>query len=60
MQRPPHDPGDKNGVDETTDAWDTVEWLIHNVPNTNGKLGLLAHPMMPGRQSWLRSIRIRR
>jgi uncharacterized protein len=41
MQRPPHDPGDKNGVDETTDAWDTVEWLIHNVPNTNGKIGLL-------------------
>ncbi|HLH01794.1 MAG TPA: CocE/NonD family hydrolase [Bryobacteraceae bacterium] len=40
MQRPPHDPADKNGVDETTDAWDTVEWLIHNVPNNNGKVGL--------------------
>lgn len=40
MQRPPHDPKDKDGVDETTDAWDTVEWLIHNVPNNNGKVGL--------------------
>jgi uncharacterized protein len=41
MLRPPHDPANKNGVDETTDAWDTVEWLIHNVPNTNGKVGLV-------------------
>ena len=41
MQRPPHDPSEANGVDETTDAWDTVEWLIHNVPNNNGKVGLL-------------------
>ena len=41
MQRPPHDPSDKKGVDETTDAWDTVEWLVHNVPNTNGNVGLV-------------------
>ena len=41
MQRPPYDPSNKNGVDETTDAWDTVEWLTRNVPNTNGKVGLL-------------------
>lgn len=40
MQRPPHDPADTKGIDETTDAWDTVEWLIHNVPNNNGRVGV--------------------
>jgi putative CocE/NonD family hydrolase len=27
-------------VDETTDTWDTVEWLIHNIDNNNGKVGM--------------------
>ncbi len=27
-------------VDETTDTWDTVEWLINNIENNNGKVGL--------------------
>jgi putative CocE/NonD family hydrolase len=40
MQRPPHPADDSKGVDETTDAWDTVEWLIHNVPGNNGKVGI--------------------
>jgi putative CocE/NonD family hydrolase len=40
MQRPPHPADDPNGVDETTDAWDTVDWLIHNVPGNNGRVGL--------------------
>jgi putative CocE/NonD family hydrolase len=40
MGRPPHDPKDAKGVDETTDAWDTVDWLIHNVPNNNGRAGM--------------------
>lgn len=26
--------------DETTDAYDTVEWLIKNVPNNNGRVGV--------------------
>lgn len=26
-------------VDETTDAWDTVDWLVRNVPGNNGKVG---------------------
>lgn len=30
----PHD------VDETTDAWDTVEYLVRNVPGLNGRVGL--------------------
>ena len=40
MFRPPHDPKDAKGVDETTDAWDTVDWLIKNVPNNNGTAGI--------------------
>ena len=27
-------------VDETTDTWDTVEWLINNITNNNGKAGM--------------------
>lgn len=28
-------------VDEVTDAYDTVEWLTKNVPNNNGRVGIL-------------------
>ena len=27
-------------IDETTDTYDTVEWLIKNVPNNNGRVGV--------------------
>src|SRR6185369_7734972 len=27
-------------VDESTDTWDAVDWLIKNVPNNNGKAGI--------------------
>ena len=27
-------------VDETTDAYDTIDWLVKNVPETNGKVGI--------------------
>lgn len=30
----------KQDVDETTDTWDTVEWLINNIDNNNGKVGM--------------------
>jgi uncharacterized protein len=29
-----------NQIDETTDTYDTVEWLIKNVPNNNGRVGV--------------------
>ncbi len=41
MNRPLHEPADSAGVDETTDTYDTVEWLVRNVPNTTGKVGVL-------------------
>lgn len=30
----------KNDVDESTDAWDTIDWLLKNIPYNNGNAGL--------------------
>jgi hypothetical protein len=27
-------------VDETTDTWDTIDWLVKNVPGNSGKVGM--------------------
>ena len=35
-----HDPDDPDGVDEATDTWDTVEWLVNNVPGNDGGVGV--------------------
>ncbi|HWP44143.1 MAG TPA: CocE/NonD family hydrolase, partial [Blastocatellia bacterium] len=40
MLRQPRDPQDKKAVDESTDAFDTIEWLLKNVPNNNGRVGM--------------------
>jgi putative CocE/NonD family hydrolase len=31
----------KGAVDESTDTWDTIDWLIKNVPGNNGNAGIL-------------------
>ncbi len=31
---------EKKGIDESTDAWDTIEWLINNLDGHNGKVGM--------------------
>ncbi len=31
---------DSTDIDESTDAWDTIDWLIKNIENNNGKLGM--------------------
>ncbi len=39
----PHRP-DKSGpkdIDESTDTYDTIDWLVKNVPNNNGRVGML-------------------
>lgn len=41
MQRPPRDKRDPRAVDESTDAYDTVAWLLKNVPGHNGRAGLM-------------------
>jgi len=38
--RPLRDPGTSGGIDESTDAWDTIEWLLKNVPHQNGRVGM--------------------
>jgi uncharacterized protein len=41
MQRPLRDPGDTKGIDEATDTYDSIDWLIKNVPRNNGRVGML-------------------
>jgi putative CocE/NonD family hydrolase len=30
----------KRDIDESTDTYDTIDWLIHNVPHNNGRVGM--------------------
>ena len=39
MVRPPLKEGEA-GVDEGTDTYDTIEWMVKNVPGNNGRVGL--------------------
>jgi putative CocE/NonD family hydrolase len=41
MQRPARQPGDVKSLDEGTDTYDTIDWLIKNVRNNNGRVGML-------------------
>jgi len=41
MNRPLHDPSDSAGVDEATDTYDTVDWLVHHVPRALAKVGVV-------------------
>jgi uncharacterized protein len=40
MQRPVRDKSNSKSVDEATDAYDTIDWLVKNVPNNNGRVGM--------------------
>lgn len=40
MNRPLRGPLNKTDVDHATDAYDTIDWLVKNVPETNGKVGM--------------------
>jgi uncharacterized protein len=41
VEMTPHKPNKKPGeVDESTDMFDSVEWLLKNIPNHNGKVGI--------------------
>ena len=42
MTPPPLGSGFNNsGADDTTDAWDTIDWLVKNVPESNGRVGMI-------------------
>jgi uncharacterized protein len=41
MNRPLRGPLNPTPVDDSTDIYDTIDWLVKNVPETNGKVGVL-------------------
>jgi putative CocE/NonD family hydrolase len=41
MNRPFHGPLNPTPVDHSTDTYDTIDWLVKNVPESNGKVGIL-------------------
>ena len=41
MNRPLRGPLNPTAVDHATDTWDTIDWLVKNVPETNGRVGIL-------------------
>ncbi len=41
MNRPLRGPLNSTPVDHATDTYDTIDWLVKNVPESNGKVGIL-------------------
>jgi hypothetical protein len=41
MNRPPRDKRDPKSTDESTDTYDSIDWLIENIPSNNGRVGIL-------------------
>jgi putative CocE/NonD family hydrolase len=41
MNRPMRGPLNQTPVDESTDTYDTIDWLVKHVPESNGRVGIL-------------------
>ncbi len=41
MTRPLRGPLNNTQVDHSTDTWDTIDWLVKNTPESNGRVGIL-------------------
>src|SRR5260370_485726 len=41
MTRPLHGPLSPTPVDHATDTYDSIDWLVKNIPESNGKVGIL-------------------
>src|SRR5580704_5916006 len=41
MTRPLRGPLNSSAVDHSTDAYDTIDWLVKNVPESNGRVGMV-------------------
>jgi len=41
MNRPLRGPLNPTQVDHATDTYDTIDWLVKNIPESNGKVGIL-------------------
>ncbi|KAG9586946.1 hypothetical protein KCV01_g13230, partial [Aureobasidium melanogenum] len=40
MNRPLHGPQNPTPVDDSTDTYDTIDWLVKNVPESNGRVAI--------------------
>ena len=41
MNRPLHGPQNPSPIDHATDTYDTIDWLVKNIPESNGKVGII-------------------
>ncbi len=41
MNRPLSGPQNPTAIDHATDTYDTIDWLVKNLPESNGKVGIL-------------------
>jgi putative CocE/NonD family hydrolase len=41
LNRPLAGPLNDTGIDESTDAYDTIDWLVKNTPESNGNVGII-------------------
>ncbi len=41
MTRPVRGPLNATATDHVTDAWDTIDWLVKNTPESNGRVGMI-------------------
>jgi uncharacterized protein len=50
---PGNDPKNKQAIDESSDTWDTIDWLIKNIKGHNGKVGMygISYPVYGSRPS---------
>ncbi|GJG89074.1 hypothetical protein tb265_42550 [Gemmatimonadetes bacterium T265] len=55
MARSPRDPAARDGTDESTDSYDTIDWLVRHVPHTNGRVGIFGVSY----DGWLTSMALR-
>lgn len=37
---PGNDPKNKTAIDESSDTWDTIDWMVKNLKGNNGKVGI--------------------
>jgi uncharacterized protein len=40
---PVRGPLNATGTDHSTDAWDTIDWLVKNLPQSNGRVGIMGN-----------------
>ncbi|HKE22246.1 MAG TPA: CocE/NonD family hydrolase [Bryobacteraceae bacterium] len=41
MTKPVRGPLNQTGTDHSTDAYDTIDWLVKNTPESNGRVGMI-------------------